>query len=264
MAYGTGRGDAGDRSGTIAALKRAIPWPLRRFSRRLRRRFRALLAGRRSATEVFTRIYAENAWGADRPPPDPGYPYYSGPGSDDALAAPYVTCVNRFVDAHGIRAIVDLGCGDFRIGRRLARPGIAYVGVDLVASLIDANRERFASDSVEFVCRDIVTEDIPDGELCLLREVLQHLSNAQIAAIVPKLRRFRWVILTENHPGPLGSFVPNRDKPAGADTRVLWNSGVDLGAPPFDLGRMELLLSVPAAPAEDPAPVWINTFLIRP
>jgi hypothetical protein len=45
--------------------------------------------------------------------------------------------------------------------------------------------------------------------------------------------------------------MPNRDKPHGGDSRGLWNSGVVLTAPPFNLPRAVLLLSLPTAAAID-------------
>jgi len=212
---------------------------------------------------VFTEIYAQNLWGERKPHADAEYPFYSGPGSEEVAAHPYADCVNKFIDSHGVRAVVDLGCGDFRVGSRIARPSLSYIGVDIVEPLIQANQTRFANDHIQFRCLDIIADQLPQGDLCLVREVLQHLSNAQIAAIVAKLKAFKWVIVTECQPGPLGSFKPNRDKPHGIENRALWNSGVVLSAPPFNLPDVTLLLDVPAVQAEKPDIHRICTFLVR-
>jgi SAM-dependent methyltransferase len=248
----------------IDFIKEHTPWQIRRISRRIKRHFNGYKDARRSAKEVFTRIYADNLWGGGRAKADTDYPFNSGVGSDDAAAAPYAQCVNAFIKTHGIRRVVDLGCGDFRVGRRVAREDVYYIGVDIVDSLVEANQIRFSSKRIEFRCIDIIADDIPDGDLCLIREVLQHLSNAQILAILPKLRKFRWVIVTEGQPGPPGSFRPNRDKPHGGDSRALWNSGVVLSAPPFNLSQILLLLSLPtAAPVDNGLGQGrIETFLI--
>lgn len=248
----------------LEVIKDHTPWTIRRMSRRIKHRFHGARDAQRSVGEVFTRIYAENRWGGGLAEADTEYPFDSGAGSGDSAAIPYAECVNGFIRSHDVRRVVDIGCGDFRVGRRIALPGIHYTGVDVVEPLIQANRERYGSERIEFRRLDVISEEPPEGDLCLIREVLQHLSNAQILAILAKLRKFKWAIVTEGQPGPPGSFKPNRDKPHGGDSRALWNSGVVLSAPPFNLQRVELLLSVPsAAPVENGlGDGRIDTFLI--
>jgi SAM-dependent methyltransferase len=226
-------------------IKERMPWPVRLMSRRLRRLPADMKNMQRSTKEVFTEIYAENIWGGRKPHADEDFPFYSGPGSEEKAAHPYADCVNAFIAARGVQTVVDLGCGDFRIGSRIARPPLRYIGIDIVEPLIKANQERFANDFVEFHCLDIITGELPAGDLCLLREVLQHLSNAKIATILPKLKAFKWVIITEEQPGPSGSFKPNKDRPHGEESRSIWNSGVVLTAPPFNIPNVTPLLEVP-------------------
>jgi SAM-dependent methyltransferase len=246
------------------ALKAGTPWPLRRMIRRFKTRIEHVVQPPQSPQSVFTKVYAERRWHTASRAPKPGArAFYSGPGSDNNAAAPYADCVNDFIRRHRVLSVVDLGCGDFRIGRRIANQPIHYVGVDVVEPLIHANRRRFVADNVQFRCLDIITDALPHGELCLLREVLQHLSNDQILAILPKLRKFKWVIVTEVQLPVAEAAISNRDKPHGAHTRVLWDSFVDLGAHPFYVQNMERLLSVPAPRTDDPRPVFSNSFLIR-
>jgi SAM-dependent methyltransferase len=249
----------------IDLVKEHTPWGIRRISRRIKHHFNRRADARRGVKEVFTNIYLNNLWGGGKTKSDTTYLFDSGVGSGDPTAIPYAECVNNFIQTHEIRRIVDLGCGDFRVGRRIAQKNRYYIGVDVVEPLIEANQSRFASDHVEFRCLDIITDEIPAGDLCLVREVLQHLSNAEILAILPKLSGFRWVIVTEGQPGPPGSFKPNRDKPHGGDSRALWNSGVFLSAPPFNLPRVTLLLSLPSAAEVDNCRGTgrIDTFLIK-
>jgi hypothetical protein len=72
----------------------------------------------------------------------------------------------------------------------------------------------------------------------MLRQVLQHLSNAQIATIVPKLYRYHWLIVSEHLPSS-GRFTANRDKPIGPGIRERFGSGVVLTKPPFTLRTLE-------------------------
>ena len=66
-----------------------------------------------------------------------------------------------------------------------------------------------------------------------VRQVLQHLSNVQISALLPKLARYKYLIVTEHV--PRGPFRPNVDKPMGPGTRLAEASGVVLEACPFGL-----------------------------
>jgi hypothetical protein len=250
--------------GFISFLKEHTPWPIRRLSRKIKRLVSQPSQAKRSTREVFTHIYAENVWGRGLKCPEAGYDLYSGPGSEAGAAQLYVDCVKAFIVANGIRSVVDLGCGDFRVGSKIATNEIDYIGADIVEFVVHANEERFGGSRVRFVCLDIIEDDLPGGELCLIREVLQHLSNVQIEKIIKKLSKYKWIIVSEVHPGPVGSFKPNRDKPHGADSRILWNSGVVLDAPPFNVKNVALLLSVLAVQSEgDPIRACISSFLIR-
>jgi SAM-dependent methyltransferase len=218
-------------------IKRFLPAPLfhhvkRWRNRQIRRQFAA-----RSLKETFTLVYTENYWGGS------AGEFKSGSGSGQKYAADYSQHINAFVDTHAVRAIVDLGCGDFQIGRLLARPGLQYIGIDIVEPLIEENQRRYAGPNVQFACLDITREQLPTGDLCLIRQVLQHLSNAEIQAVLENCRHYKYVIVTDHV--PTGEVVtPNVDKPHGPDIRLYDNSGVFLDKPPFNR-KVELLFALP-------------------
>ena len=72
----------------------------------------------------------------------------------------------------------------------------------------------------QLLTRNIVTDPLPDGELCLIRQALQHLSNADIQAISEKCTKYPRLIVTEHHPDPLVG-EPNLDKQPGCGVSVL-------------------------------------------
>ena len=59
-----------------------------------------------------------------------------------------------------------------------------YIAVDIVENLIERNKTLFKEDNLEFHCLDIVEDDLPKADCIILRQVLQHLSNAEIETIV--------------------------------------------------------------------------------
>jgi SAM-dependent methyltransferase len=243
-----------------AVIKKLTPKPVRMLSRRLWWLAIEARDKKKPTKEVFTQIYSENLWGEKQPFADKDFPFYSGLGSDEEAAAPFVDCVRAFIKDHNPRSVVDLGCGDFRVGSRIANESLRYTGVDIVEPLIRANQTKFGNDHIEFRCLDIITDDLPAGDLCLVRQVLQHLSNAQITRILSKLKQFKWVIVTEGWPGPAGTFKPNRDKAQGHQVRSVWNSAVVLTEPPFNIPGVEVLDS--SIRGDDKGKEYIYTFLI--
>jgi SAM-dependent methyltransferase len=194
----------------------------------------------RSAAAVFSEIYRHNMWGGT-----PGE-FYSGAGSDEKYSAPFAQLVNEFVAKNRVESIVDLGCGDYRTGRLIARPGVSYLGVDVVEALIRRNNELFGNRNVSFQCIDIIQAELPKADLCILRQVLQHLSNVQIKKILARLgSSYRWAIVGEHHPSPARLQAVNLDRPARFDTRVESDSGVFLEQPPFALPNVTVLARLP-------------------
>jgi len=139
--------------------------------------------------------------------------------------------------------VVDLGCGDFNIGKHLYQQCKYYIGCDVVSSLIDWNANRFPE--VQFQMCDITQDPLPNGDVAILRQVLQHLSNHHISQVVDKLRQYEYVIVTEHIPN--GDFTSNIDLVSGCSTRLAMNSGVRLTDAPFKLSvkRSQVMCSVP-------------------
>ena len=140
--------------------------------------------------------------------------------------------------------ICDLGCGDFNVGKELVKYSANYTGVDIVAPLIEYNSEKFQQENLEFQCLDIAKDKLPSADIVILRQVLQHLSNAEVLAILKKLSGYQYLILTEHIPE--GDFIPNMDIISGQGTRLKKQSGLDITAPPFNFKakEKEILLSL--------------------
>lgn len=199
------------------------------------------LRNRGKTTEaVFTEIYEKNKWGVG---PDK---YCSGDGSVEEIAIPYCEYINDYLARNfaGGVTIVDLGCGDFRVGSRLQGENRKYIGIDIVPGLIESLREKYASENVSFECLNIIEDSLPEGDVCLVRQVLQHLSNDQIKKVLLALRKYSVVFVTEHYPENDAGLVPNKDKPHGEDIRLYDNSAVYLDKPPFSVSGIEHVLTV--------------------
>ena len=146
----------------------------------------------------------------------------------------------RPFQAHGHLDVVTLG--DFTIGRKIADLGIDYTGVDVVPALIEHHTQHHAGPNVRFAHLDIASDPLPKADLCLIRQVLQHLSNDQIRRILPKLASYPHVLVTEHYPGADVRVIPNKDKTQGHDTRIEYDSAVFLEHPPFNAKISGMLL----------------------
>ena len=211
-------------------------WWFVRTKRHFKGLFRSLPIG-----DAFAEIYRTQAWGSV-----PGEEFYSGPGSGPGFAPAYAQWVNRFVAERAIHHIVDLGCGDFRVGRLLKTSiDVRYTGIDVVADVVRYNQNHFQHAYVEFRCSNIIEDELPDGDLCLIRQVLQHLSNKQIYRVLDACSRYRYVLITEGvYAG--AKVRPNLDKAAGWETRIHQKSGVFLHLPPFSL-PVQTVLEIPGS-----------------
>ena len=210
------------------------------------------------ARSVFTDIYLRRAWihpTADRE-------LYSGPGSNAQFAIPYAEAVKAFVAHHDIRTVVDLGCGDFRVGQHIADLGLRYVGVDVVDPVVAYNTKHYASDRVTFLRLDMSRDELPDGELCLVREVFQHLSNAQIRATLNQMSKYRWCLVTDRQSRISDDLTPNLDREQGEAARADLRSALRYDLPPFDQPDVAFFLDVPAPTRTLPESA-IKTVLIR-
>jgi SAM-dependent methyltransferase len=194
---------------------------------RIRREFSA-----KSLSEAFASIYERELWGGPNEPA-------SGSGSVEEHARRYAAIVAGVIENEGVMRVVDLGCGDFSVGRLVAQLGIDYTGVDIVRALVDRNNASYGSGRVRFVHKNLAADYLPTADLALLRQVLQHLANAEIMEVLSRCHHYPLVLVTEHI--PTGSqWRPNVDKPHGPDIRLYDRSGVLLEAPPFSIPVREV------------------------
>ncbi|MDN3664466.1 class I SAM-dependent methyltransferase [Algibacter miyuki] len=183
--------------------------------------------------DAMTQVYDMKLWGGT------GFDFYSGEGSHNPeIIEPYLQVLTAFLKSHkSLLTVCDLGCGDFNIGKHLTQFTKTYFAIDIVESLIERNKILFQEENLEFQCLNIVEAPLPQADCVILRQVLQHLSNAEIEKVAKKLMNYKYVILTEHV--PTGDFTPNKDIISGQGIRIKKNSGVNLLEPPFNLKVQE-------------------------
>ena len=178
---------------------------------------------------VMDQIYEQHLWGGQ------AYDFYSGEGSHHPdIVNPYLDVVTAFLKSHNNSLnVCDFGCGDFNIGQHLFQYTKNYIAIDIVEALIERNKRKFNFDHLQFLCLDIAKDELPVADCAIIRQVFQHLSNAEILQITEKLYQYKYLILTEHIPSE--AFIPNLDIISGQGIRLKHQSGVDLLEPPFNL-----------------------------
>lgn len=189
----------------------------------------------RDSAKVFKSIYSKKLWTPDLLKKK--YKYYSGTGSYNSdIVDDYIKSLKKFISKmDNVPDIVDLGCGDFEVGSKLINSCKNYVAVDIFKDLINSNKSKYKKTKVNFLCLDITKDELPNGDIGILRQVLQHLSNKSIKNFIKNLdNKYKYIILTEHYPAGT-NFKPNVDKIEGADIRLSNKSAVLLTEPPFNL-----------------------------
>ena len=246
-------------------LKNILPPGLSDYILKYRIRMEMKRDSKYSTAEVFTRIYKKNMWGKNR-----YKKFNSGPDSSHpSVINPYINMITDILLKQETKPkAVDLGCGDFGVSVLLTPHLSEYIGVDIVEELINYNRQNFSHlPGVSFKILNIIEEELPEGDICFLRLVLQYLSNDQIKKILPKLNKYKSVFITEHYPADNNSIIPNIDKVHGRNTRTVFNSGVYLTKEPFCLPKenLKLVLEVKSKiKYNNNSPGMIRTFLYSP
>lgn len=219
----------------IQALR---PEAIRKAIRRNRLKSSLKKYGHLTTEEIFSKIYKNHLWGKAA---DPSFIYYSGSGSHGKrVVSSYVEAMENYLSSFPQKPdVVDLGCGDFYVGSAIRRCCGSYVGCDIVAELIELNKDRYKHQDVDFRVLDISRDPLPKADVAIVRQVFQHLSNDLIAEAVAKIARsYKYLVLTEILPAS-ETFVPNLDKPTGDHTRLLIDSGIVLTESPFKLKAID-------------------------
>lgn len=153
---------------------------------------------------VFEEIYRNNAWSAG-----------SGLGSAEETTRPYRHFLEQFIPTNRIRSVVDLGCGDWQLARLIDWTGVRYTGLDVSGIALERARKT-APTSFKFSQFDAFSDVLPEADLLIVKDVLQHWPIKEIIRFLPQTSRFRFSLLTNGYAATanrnseidLGNFRP--------------------------------------------------------
>jgi hypothetical protein len=131
--------------------------------------YKRRIAADGSPESIFGKIYETGWWSSPES--------LSGTGSElwrsDNLRSGLLT----WVEAKGIRSLLDAPCGDYNWMRHVYFPdNFHYIGGDIVEAMIENNRLHYPK--LDFRKLDILSDPLPAVDAWLCRDVLIHFPNA--------------------------------------------------------------------------------------
>lgn len=201
-----------------------------------------ILNRNRSNKEIFSKIYDTHQWGGEGKED-----FYSGEGTYFKDVQVYIDTVSDFIKENNIKTLCEIGCGDFNVtGVLLKNVEVDYTGLDVVPSLIDHLNKNYQTENIHFVCVDATSPqaEIPQVDLCIIRQVLQHLNNDSILKILENTKHIPNLLITEHL--PVNPEEINGDKVTNGYIRLQNKipSGVYLDQAPFSKKIKKELLNL--------------------
>jgi hypothetical protein len=159
---------------------------------------------------IFTEIYQENVWGSTES--------VSGSGSQLSQTLHLRNELPVLLHDLSIRSFLDLPCGDCNWMNKVDLGGIDYIGGDIVAELVDRNRQFYRESSRRFKHLDIVSSILPRVDAILCRDCLVHLPLGSIFAALKNIcssgafylltTHFSFRTIASNHDISTGGMAP--------------------------------------------------------
>jgi hypothetical protein len=173
--------------------------------RQIARGFNAGRYLRDSPAETFRTIYLHKGWVHAHEQES-----RSGIGSSSKITTGLLDRINAAMQHLGAKSLIDVGCGDWH-WMKCGTLHCDYTGLDVVPEIILANR-RHQQSNVRFSVCDAIAEPLPIADVALCREVLFHLSFADVRAAVKNIKAAsRYLLATTDLDIAINSNVTTGD-----------------------------------------------------
>ena len=113
--------------------------------------------------------------------------------------------MRKIIDEYKIATVLDVGHGDWAMWRDYKFEDTIYVGIDVAKGLAAQNTKSFGSKNRKFL-ETSALGPLPDADLLLCKDVLQHLSLRDIDIVLEKLGKFKYVIICNDIYGSITFF----------------------------------------------------------
>jgi hypothetical protein len=151
--------------------------------------------------EIFDEIYHSEKWVDGLTSPK------SGSGSHPDNAKPYVQFVQEVISNNHLLSVTDIGHGDWRMWRDFNFEGVKYTGIEISEKAHDLAMEATPVADRNFLLQDVIRNNrIPQSELLITKDVLQHLSNDNIQKLLLLFTKHPLIIICNDIYTPLSFF----------------------------------------------------------
>jgi hypothetical protein len=134
-----------------------------------------------SKESIFTAIWEKNYWGNKES--------VSGDGSTLEYTANLRKELPILFNKFSIKSIFDAPCGDLTWMQEILKNNdIKYCGGDIVKGIIEKNK-TLSIQNTSFIIFDLTTQDFPEADLWLCRDLLFHLSNHDILKVLKQFEK---------------------------------------------------------------------------
>ena len=139
---------------------------------------------------IFNEIYKNKKWR-----------YGSGTGSTPEYTKGYNQFLQNYMKTAypKINTVLDLGCGDWQSTQLIDWTGINYIGIDIVPAMISTNQVKFESGNIRFFCGDILEMPLPQADLVIVKDVINHWNNDDIFKLLNILKTYSLVFVVGNN-----------------------------------------------------------------
>lgn len=148
----------------------------------------------------FTRVYERNSWGSPES--------RSGNGSTLRNTVSIRAHLPLLFKKYSIKSLLDAPCGDFNWMKKVDLTGIWYIGLDIVQPLITQNSKIYSALSRSFFTVDVINHPLPQVDLILCRDCMQHLLDQDAIALIKNIKASKATyLLASNYP----EIIVNKD-----------------------------------------------------
>jgi hypothetical protein len=130
----------------------------------------------KSMVETFSSIMLEKKWVDSHDQES-----ISGTGSALQQTRQVRLIIESLRKRLGLKAILDIPCGDFNWMREFDLADMNYKGADVLPKLIEHNQQNHETTQIQFQVLDITRDKLPESDLILCRDCLVHFSFRDIA-----------------------------------------------------------------------------------
>jgi hypothetical protein len=131
--------------------------------------------------DKFSKIYSHNIFG--------GKESRSGEGSNMEQTAEIRRRIPEVIKKYNIESMLDAPCGDFFWMKETSLGLKKYIGADIVDTLIQKNIKQFGNETTEFVCLNLVEDQLPKVDLIICRDCLVHLTFEHAKKMISNFKK---------------------------------------------------------------------------